>query len=159
MQAVKILGLLLLAAGLAIVALVLMQVTPRIQPSLSPVISNFEECEQAGNSVMESYPRQCRTQDGRIFVEDVAQQQNASSTPISANGCAVAGCSSQLCVSADEASTIITTCEFREEYACYKDATCEPQADRTCGWTQSVELKKCLAHPPAIEGGGNLEVM
>jgi hypothetical protein len=27
---------------------------------------------KAGNSVMESYPRQCRTQDGKHFVEDVS---------------------------------------------------------------------------------------
>ena len=32
-------------------------------------ITNFEECAAAGNPVMESYPRQCRTKDGRNFVE------------------------------------------------------------------------------------------
>ena len=32
-------------------------------------ITNFEECIAAGNPAMESYPRQCRTADGKHFVE------------------------------------------------------------------------------------------
>ena len=31
--------------------------------------SSFEECVQEGNPVMESYPRQCNTKDGKNFVE------------------------------------------------------------------------------------------
>ena len=34
-------------------------------------IESFEECAAAGNPVMESYPRQCRTEDGKHFVEEV----------------------------------------------------------------------------------------
>ena len=34
-------------------------------------ITNFEECVEAGNAVMESYPRQCRTEDGKLFVEEI----------------------------------------------------------------------------------------
>jgi glyoxylase-like metal-dependent hydrolase (beta-lactamase superfamily II) len=37
--------------------------------SKSNLITNFEECVNAGNPVMESYPRQCRTEDGKHFVE------------------------------------------------------------------------------------------
>ena len=33
-------------------------------------INNFDECVAAGNEVLESYPRQCRT-DGQVFVEDI----------------------------------------------------------------------------------------
>ncbi|MEK0360751.1 MAG: MBL fold metallo-hydrolase, partial [Nitrosopumilus sp.] len=33
------------------------------------IINNFEECIAAGNPAMESYPRQCRTPDGKHFVE------------------------------------------------------------------------------------------
>ena len=36
-------------------------------------ITSFEECVAAGNPVMESYPRQCRTDDGTLFVEQVQQ--------------------------------------------------------------------------------------
>lgn len=34
------------------------------------VINSFEECVSAGNPVMESHPRQCRTVDGKHFVEN-----------------------------------------------------------------------------------------
>ncbi|MCF6276457.1 MAG: hypothetical protein L3J07_01265 [Candidatus Magasanikbacteria bacterium] len=34
-------------------------------------ITNFEECANAGNSIMESYPRQCRSEDGNLFVEEI----------------------------------------------------------------------------------------
>lgn len=158
MQAIKMVGLLLLAGILAVVALVLMKITPRIQPAVQAVITNFEECAAAGNPVMESYPRQCRAKDGRVFVEEIPEQAT-STDGISVNGCAVAGCSDQLCVSTDEASTIVTTCEYRAEYSCYKDASCEPQADGKCGWTQTNELKQCLATPPSLEGELQLEVL
>lgn len=54
--------------------------------------------------------------------------------------CVVTGCSSQICSDEDMA----TTCEYREEYACYKTATCKRQADGQCGWTQTTELTSCL---------------
>ena len=34
-------------------------------------INNFEDCVAAGNSIMESYPRQCKTTDGQTFVEEI----------------------------------------------------------------------------------------
>ncbi len=34
-------------------------------------VTNFEECAKAGYPVMESYPRQCRTPDGKNFVENL----------------------------------------------------------------------------------------
>jgi len=39
------------------------------------MINSFEECVAAGNPVMESYPRQCRTQDGKHFVESLSEQE------------------------------------------------------------------------------------
>jgi hypothetical protein len=36
-------------------------------------ITNFEECVQAGNPVMESHPARCRTQDGRTFVQELPE--------------------------------------------------------------------------------------
>ena len=35
------------------------------------IITNFDECIEAGNPAMESYPRQCMTSDGEAFVEDI----------------------------------------------------------------------------------------
>ena len=160
MQAFKIVSLLLVAGVLAIVALILLKVTPHIQPiALQPAITNFEECAAAGNAVMESYPRQCRSADGRLFVEEIDFSISTTTDfGIVYNGCAVAGCSGQLCVPAIEAGNIMTTCEHRAEYACYKEASCESQASGECGWTQTAELKQCFANPPA-SGDLKLEVM
>jgi len=44
-------------------------------PSIPSMINSFEECVAAGNPVMESYPRQCRTQDGKHFVESLSEQE------------------------------------------------------------------------------------
>ncbi|PIP55521.1 MAG: hypothetical protein CO183_00815 [Candidatus Zambryskibacteria bacterium CG_4_9_14_3_um_filter_42_9] len=41
------------------------------QESQLSLITNFEECAAAGYPVMESYPEQCRTPDGRLFVRDI----------------------------------------------------------------------------------------
>ncbi len=41
-------------------------------------INNFEECASAGYPVMESYPRQCRTPDGRTFSEDIGNELEKS---------------------------------------------------------------------------------
>lgn len=35
-----------------------------------PVIDSFADCVNAGNPVMESFPEQCRTEDGRLFVNE-----------------------------------------------------------------------------------------
>ena len=34
-------------------------------------ITSFEECVVAGYSILESYPRQCKTPDGKIFTEEI----------------------------------------------------------------------------------------
>jgi len=107
--------------------------------------ASFEECVAAGNPVMESFPRQCRSAEGVLFVEDVPfDPAPPVSSPAPAGGCARAGCSAQLCVEAEKAASIITTCEFRPEYACYDNATCERQPTGECGWTQTNELQQCL---------------
>lgn len=55
--------------------------------------------------------------------------------------CFVGGCSGQVC---SDDPGVITTCEYREEYACYQSATCERQASGECGWTETAELRACL---------------
>ncbi len=56
--------------------------------------------------------------------------------------CYVGGCSGQIC--SDDPGAI-STCEWRDEYACYQTATCERQSDGQCGWTATAELDACLA--------------
>ncbi|WP_433928676.1 hypothetical protein AB3662_35000 [Sorangium cellulosum] len=56
--------------------------------------------------------------------------------------CIETGCSGQIC--ADEG--VITTCEYREEYACYAElGVCERGASGECGWRPTPELEACLA--------------
>ncbi len=62
--------------------------------------------------------------------------------------CITTGCSGGVC--AEAGKDVITTCEYRAEYACYQKAACEKQADGTCGWTQTAELTSCLASPPPM---------
>lgn len=158
MKIVKTCGLLLLAGALIIVSMWVYSIAPRMESSIpAAVVTNFTECAQAGNPIMESYPRQCRTSDGRLFVEDVPPPALPDGGMVF-NGCAIAGCSGQLCVSADEAADIVTTCEYRAEYMCYKEAVCEPQANGTCGWTQDARLHQCLTNPPELQKTIEFEV-
>ena len=55
--------------------------------------------------------------------------------------CYVGGCSGQVC---SDDPDVITTCEWREEYACYQAATCERQSDGECGWRETAALEQCL---------------
>jgi len=59
--------------------------------------------------------------------------------------CYRGGCSGQVC---SDQSGVITTCEYRPEYACYANARCERQADGRCGWTKTAQLQSCLQNPP-----------
>ena len=56
-------------------------------------------------------------------------------------GCFIGGCSNQIC---SDQEGLISTCEFKEEYACYKTATCKRQESGECGWTQTPGLQACL---------------
>ena len=59
---------------------------------------------------------------------------------VSQKPCMKTGCSRQVC--SDE--EVITTCEFKTEYECYKRAACERQKNGECGFTQTPELTACL---------------
>jgi len=82
----------------------------------------------------ETYDATC----GRECVE----VQIACSGPCPCTDCTVDGCSDELCVEAG--NDVASTCEWREEYACYRSAVCERQADGNCGWTSTPELTRCL---------------
>lgn len=60
-----------------------------------------------------------------------------------AGTCKKTGCSGQICADQD----MVSTCEWRDEYACYQSAACERQANGNCGWTQTPALTACLANP------------
>jgi len=54
--------------GILLIAFVLIFKKP------APIITNFNECAAAQYPIMESYPRQCKTPDGRIFVEELSDE-------------------------------------------------------------------------------------
>ncbi len=127
------------------------QIEQNNQPVVPAVtVVSFEECMNAGYPVMESYPRQCTTPDGKTYTEKVTKAPEpvptkpaATSTPKESpvGKCYVGGCSGQICSGTPGA---ISTCIYREEYACYQKATCERQSTGVCGWTETQELTSCL---------------
>ena len=57
-----------------------------IRGEIESNIESFEECVAAGNPVMESYPRQCKTTDGKNFVEVVDKTSNIESACLAYGG-------------------------------------------------------------------------
>jgi hypothetical protein len=111
--------------------------TPRfciqvITPAYNP--QNPSECKE--------FPTPCDVPPGWVKTEKC---------PVSIEKpkqCFVGGCSGQIC---SDNPNIITTCEWRPEYACYKKyGKCELQSNNQCGWTMTEELKKCLENPSGI---------
>ena len=49
------------------------------------IVNNYEDCVDAGNPVMESYPRQCRTTDGNLFVEIIEGEPTESFSTLFVN--------------------------------------------------------------------------
>jgi hypothetical protein len=72
---------------------------------------------------------------------DVTNDEPATDETTTAKECIVTGCSNQVC----SEEIVVTTCEFKEEYACYAKAVCEKQADGKCGWTETDSYKECMA--------------
>jgi hypothetical protein len=57
-----------------IIGVLAVLMNPKKVSTPSTNIHSFEECAAAGNPVMESYPRQCNTPDGKHFVETVVPE-------------------------------------------------------------------------------------
>lgn len=45
-----------------------------ISPVKEVLVLNFDDCVKAGNLVMESYPRKCKTKDGKMFTEEIKEK-------------------------------------------------------------------------------------
>lgn len=61
-----------------------------------------------------------------------------------AEKCQVGGCSGEICEEV-HGEPIMGNCIWAEHFACFKTARCEVQKNGACGWTQTVELEKCIA--------------
>jgi len=54
-----------------LIILVLAALAIYLVATKEPAITTFEECVSAGYPILESYPRQCKTPDGRTFTEEI----------------------------------------------------------------------------------------
>jgi hypothetical protein len=63
--------------------------------------------------------------------------------PAASADCEPTGCSNTICAEAGKG--VMSTCEFKAEYACYSKAKCEKQANGACGWTRTADFEACLA--------------
>ncbi len=63
--------ILLILVLLAVLSGLAYYVIERGTPAADRTVTSFEECVAEGNPVMESYPRQCRSQNGELFVEQI----------------------------------------------------------------------------------------
>jgi hypothetical protein len=77
---------------------------------------------------------------GRADTLRATQFYLRGSAPVARKSCIKTGCSSQICADQE----VISTCEWRPEYECYRRARCERQANGECGFTQTPELTACL---------------
>lgn len=154
---ISVLAVILLGVGIASLSL-------SGQPFDEPVAVSFEECVARGFTLHPETPQRCTTPEGISFIEGSAEEEGATPPDSSATSslpieepetfpepqaaCVVGGCSSQMCV--EEGDPGMSTCEYRAEYACYREAVCERQTSGMCGWTQSSELTACLENPPEL---------
>lgn len=76
-----------------------------------------------------------------IFKPQSSLAPNPTPDPAVTGECFIGGCSSQIC---SDQRDVISTCEYKEEYACYQTATCERQVNGQCGWTETPTLSSCL---------------
>jgi hypothetical protein len=74
-------SIIIVLAGVGLYAQFYQQRSP-----LPKEITNFDDCEQAGYPVGESYPRQCWTPDGRNFVEELESGIPPALGPITISG-------------------------------------------------------------------------
>ncbi len=84
----------------------------------------------------------CGEANGDGGAPDEQGDTQGHSDALAQDGCKIAGCNAELCLNPGE--EVLTTCEWREEYACYQVATCARQSDGQCNWTETPQLTSCI---------------
>ncbi len=86
-------------------------------------VQSFQECVDAGNPIMESYPEQCRTPDGRTFVnpdqvvdtpsnEVDTSTEDTSDTQNNATGTVICTLEAKICPDGSVVGRMGPNCEF-----------------------------------------------
>lgn len=57
-------------------AIIIIIISVFIFSSCKPIIDSFEDCANAGNPIIETFPRQCQA-DGQLFIENISQNEMA----------------------------------------------------------------------------------
>ena len=58
-------------------------------------------------------------------------------------GCVISGCNGEVCV--EKGTEFASVCIYKEEFACYKEASCTKLPTGECGWLETESLTSCLA--------------
>ncbi len=85
--------------------------------------------------------------DYQITFDVGLRKEEETHPPAPVAACYTGGCSGEVC---SDQSGIASNCIYKPEFACYKKSKCERQRNGQCGWTQTQELKICLANPPQV---------
>lgn len=82
----------------------------------------------------------------RFSVQKVTNEEGQEKSPVvTKKECVVSGCSGQLCLEKVKSQDgMVSTCEWLDEYQCYKSVVCEEQLNGLCGWTVTPEFTNCL---------------
>lgn len=123
--------------------------TMKVRVLISSGLGVSESVLELGRSITTeseevSFTQATRGDDARLTFE---VKKRVTPPNVDMGRCYIGGCSSQIC---SDNPDVISTCEFRAEYACYAGARCERQKSGECGWTETAELKACLMNPPAL---------
>ncbi len=118
------------------------EVPKAVCPLITPDCGNSkEECLKAAKSLEEKYPGCQYTKICETSCKYPIEFPSLPTIPPVAKGCYIGGCSGEIC---SDQPGAMSPCIYKPEFACYKTARCERQADGNCGWTMTLELKECL---------------
>jgi len=110
-----------------------------------------------GNTSCEWKPEYAQFRNMNCKYQSVGKCGWSSPTPSisptsspSSVACVKQGCNRELCVP-DDGRTWTTTCEWKPEYAQYKNMECKRQTDNKCGWSSSTPSIVPTASPAPIK--------
>jgi|TARA_B100002003_G_C14020429_1_gene492082 eight-cysteine-cluster-containing protein len=83
----------------------------------------------------------CEVQD-EPEPQNIPEEPNPDAECQTDADCMTSGCSSTVCKKAND-NPSYTTCEWKEEYACYRQITCGCNQGK-CNWQETEEFKTCI---------------